>query len=349
MATKKTTKSKPSKTVKAPKKVSTGKTPVLVTKKPAVIKNAEGTRLKKLTKRQQKQKSRVVDKQLQKQRTVPPAWKLLGQSLKHLYRYKKAFLGILVIYGVLYILFVKGISANFQLNNLRQSFTNTFSGKLSGFSTGVALFGLLLGTAGNTSSQTAGIYQLTFIVIVSLALIWALRTSYSGTIAKLRVRDSFYKGMTQLVPFMIVGLLVLIQTLPAIVVGSLYNVAQNSGIFVGFVQQALALIVLCLGLLWSFYMLSNSLFALYIVTLPNATPRASLKAAKKLVRFRRALVIRKVLFLPAVLLLGSALVLIPLILFFAPAAEVLFTLFTIAILAVVHSYFYTFYRSLLHE
>ncbi|CAN5395640.1 hypothetical protein BH10PAT3_BH10PAT3_3880 [soil metagenome] len=313
------------------------------TKKPAVKLRAEnGSRLRKLNRRQTKK----VEKKSQKSVELPNAWVVLGRSVRHLYRNRKLFFGISLVYGVLYILLVKGVSANFQLGSLRQNLSNTFSGNLSGLSMGVALYGLLLGSAGGSSSEAAGTYQTVLVIIVSLALIWALRSTYAEH-GKLRIRDSFYKGMYPLVPFVIISLLVVLQLLPALIVGSLYSVVQSNGLVTGGVQQAIALVVLAVGLLWTFYMLSSSIFAFYIVTLADTPPVAALKLAKKLVRFKRQQILRKVLFLPAALLLFSAFVLIPLIIIFPLAAEVLFMLFTVLLLSVVHSYFYSLYRSLL--
>ena len=153
--------------------------------------------------------------------------------------------------------------------------------------------------------------------------------------------------MYPLVPFVAVCLVIVIQTLPALIATSLYSIVQSNSLAVGSLQMGLAVVVLALGLLWSLYMLSSSLFALYIVTLPGGTPIAALKAARKLVRYRRFILLRKVLFLPLMLLLFSAVILIPLILFIPTAAEVLFMIFSIVLLGVVHSYFYTLYRSLL--
>ncbi len=307
-----------------------------------VIKTADGIRLKKLTRKQSKNQEKVI----QKQAPIPNAWVLLGRSLRQLWRNKRLFAGILIVYAALYILFVKGVSANFQLGSLRNSLDNTFSGRLSGFSSAVALYGLLLGSATTSSNQSGSIFQTFFVVIVSLALIWALRQTYSDT-KQLKVKDCFYKSTYALIPFLGVLLVVLLEFVPALIVSSLYSIVKSNGIVVGFVQQAIALIILCLGLFWTFYMVSSSLFAMYIVTLPNSMPKSSLKAAKKLVRFRRLIIMRKVFLLPIILLIFSAAVLIPLIILLPVAAELLFIVFTISLLAVVHSYFYTLYRSML--
>lgn len=312
------------------------------TMKQVVTKRSEnGQRLRKLTKRENKGKL----KKQQKSREIPAAWRILDQSLRHLYRNKKLFIGILLTYGVFYILFVKGISANFQLGNLKQNLNETLGGKQGTLNTGFALYGLLLGSAGNGSTDQASVYQMVFLVIFGLALIRGLRVTYGGNV-RMRVRDVIYSSTGSLIPFVIVLFFILLQCLPALIASSIYSVAQANGVLTSVPQKGIALAVLFLGLFWTLYMVSSSIFALYIVTLKNP-PRASLKAAKELVRYRRSIIIRKVLFLPAALLVISALILVPLIIIYAPAAEIVFMAFTILVLGVVHSYLYTLYRSLI--
>jgi hypothetical protein len=329
----------------AKKTTVTSKKPV---KKVASVKIADnGTRVRKLGRRQDRKQNKVKYKAVQKQKKLPAAWIIFGKAVRHIYRHKKLFLGILLVYAFFYILFIKGISANFKLGDLRANLETTFQGKMNSFNSGVALFGLLLGTAGTTSTETGGIYQMILITLTSLALIWALRNTFADKPLKLRIKDSFYKSTGQLVPFLGVAFLMLIQLLPALIVASLYSSVQTNGLLIGPFQTVLGLAILFAGLGWTLFMLSSTLFALYIVTLPNAKPRESLRAAKQLVRYRRTLVMRKVLFLPIALLVVAAVVLLPLIIYIPVAAEVLFLIFTILLLGVVHSYLYTLYRSLI--
>lgn len=309
----------------------------------APAKAPNGLRLRPLSRRQRK----IRDKNNQKLKSLPKARQILAAAIKNLWDNKRFFGGILLVYGLLYILLVKGISANFQLGNLKQNLNDAFGGQLGTLNTGLALYGLLLGSAGSGVDATAGTYQTFLLITVSLALIWALRQTHTAKSAKIKARDSYYKGMYPLVQFILVLFVIFLQLLPALIFSSLYSVGQNSGTFVGGLQQIISVGVLIGAVLLSLYWLSSSIFALYIVTLPDARPMASLRAAKKLVRFRRSLIIRKVVFLPIVMLLFSALVLVPLIIFLPVAAELLFVVFSVGSLALVHAYFYNLYRSLL--
>jgi len=99
--------------------------------------------------------------------------------------------------------------------------------------------------------------------------------------------------------------------------------------------------------LLSLYMVSSSVFALYIVTLPDMTPMRALRSARDLVANRRWSVVRKIIIIPIIFLVLAAVIMIPVILFLTPIAPwMMFALFMIAI-AIFHSYMYALYRALL--
>jgi len=297
-----------------------------------------GTRVRKLKKKEQKKLTTPL----------PNAWTLLKDALRHLYRNKKLFLGILAIYGILYILLVKGVSESFQLTTSRDSFDEILGDSQSALQTGVSLYGVLLGTAGSSSTDLAGLYQTMLFVIVSLAVIWSLRQTYAAK-AAVTIRSAFYESTGQLVPFIIVLFFVALHCVPVIIGVSVYSTIVANTLVMSGPEQLLSLSLLAGGLAWSLYLLSSSLFALYIVTLPGKRPRAALKAARELVKLRRMQLARKIFFLPVLFMSMSAAVLIPLLIVFTPAAELLFLLFTILVLGITHSYLYALYRNLLDE
>jgi hypothetical protein len=264
-------------------------------------------------------------------------------SLGVLKRNWKPFLGIIVIYGVLNLTLVQSFSGsdiNSTKNNLDSMNTGAFGGLLSS----AMLFIYMASSSGNVNSSTAGAYQLILTVVTSLALIWTLRQVYAGE--KVRVRDGFYWGMYPLVPFVLVAAAVITQLLPVVVGGYVYNLVTQ-GISATPIETTLWFILLAMLALITLYMLSSSLFALYIVCLPNVTPMAALKSARELVRYRRWMVMRKIIFLPVFLLVAAAIVIVPLI-FIAPlVAGITFLLTSTFGLPIIHSYMYRLYRELL--
>lgn len=297
-------------------------------------------RKRKLTKRDK-------NKQLRKKaKKLPSGWKILKRSLLYLYSYKKLFLGISLTYGLLLILFVRGLSTNLQFEVLRQNLTDIFAGGLSSVGETASSLGVLFSTLGSSSSDAGSVYQMFIVLIVSLSLIWSIRQTYSRKV-KLRIRDGFYKGMYSLVPFLLVLFFILLNLLPFVIAGSLYDTILTTSLAVSGPEQLLWAGVFIAGFAWSIYLVSGSIFGLYIVTLPNTQPRAALKSARKLVRFRRGVVIRRLLFLPFMLFCFSTLALIPMVFIFAPIAEFTFLIFSFVLPAVVHGYLYTLYRELL--
>jgi len=100
-------------------------------------------------------------------------------------------------------------------------------------------------------------------------------------------------------------------------------------------------------ILFSLYLVSNSIIALYIVTLSNMTPLASLRSAKQLIKGRRPKVVISLLILPLLLVALAAAVLLPLILFIPAIASWVYIIMLIFALPLVHSYLYSLYRELI--
>ncbi len=96
-------------------------------------------------------------------------------------------------------------------------------------------------------------------------------------------------------------------------------------------------------------MISSSIFALYIVTLPDMTPLKALRSARELVKGRRWAVILRLLSLPVILLIVAAIIMVPIIIVLTPVAQWVFFLLTMFTLVAVHAYMYTLYRELLNE
>lgn len=286
------------------------------------------------------------------QRSIKPdkpriigSFRLLITSLKVLSKNWKVFAGITIVYGVLNAVLVRGLSAGLDIAEMKESLGDIVSGAAGEFAAGLGLFIQMLGSVSNAENPTAGAYQLILVLIVSLALIWSLRQVYAGH--TIRIRDGFYQGMYPFVPFLLVLGVVTLQLIPALTGVFLYtqvvagSVAATALELILWASVALALSVVTL------YMLSSSLFALYIVCLPDMTPMRALRSARDLVRHRRWTVMRKVLFVPFVFVVVSGLITIPLIMVVPVTAPWAFLVLNVSGLAWLHSYMYALYRELL--
>lgn len=247
--------------------------------------------------------------------------------------------GIAAIYGLLVLLFVRGLGRGFDVAAVRDQFSNKLAGSFSAYTQ-------LLGS-GNGSSQSAGSYQVVLFVIASLALIWALRQLLAGE--KISVKNAYYYGMYPLVPFLLVIIVLCLQLVPMAIGSSLYSIVVSSGIAANGLEIAAAAVLALALMLVSLYLIAPTIMALYIVTLVDMTPHKALRSAKKLAQGRRWTILRKILFLPVAILIIEAALLTPLILIAPLIAGWVMFLLGVLTVAVVHAYLYNLYRTLLHE
>ncbi|HET8991926.1 MAG TPA: hypothetical protein VFN31_02735 [Candidatus Saccharimonadales bacterium] len=291
-----------------------------------------------------KQKRFSLQKPPKNFKRLPDAFKITKTASVLIWQNRKLFIGIALIFGLLNLILVQGLASSTEISNLKNQLNK---GTLGALTTSVSIFGVLIGSSGNGSSTTAGAYQMPLVVIASLAIIWALRQVKSDH--KVSVKDAYYKGMYPLIPFTLVVLVVAVQSLPMVIGAALYASLVTNGIVIGAVENIAFLFLFLLLATWSIRLLSASIFALYIVTLPDMTPLKALRSAKQLVRFHRLSIFRKMIFLPILLLIVSGVVLLPIILLLTNISQWFFFVLTMLMLLFAHTYLYTIYREMLNE
>lgn len=284
-------------------------------------------------------------KRVSQPQPIVSVWRITRRTAQILWQHKGLFLGLALIYGLLNLLLVSGFSGGADVSRIKSELSEVFKGNVGALTSSVSIFVALVSTSGNTSSATGGAYQLFVVLVMSLAVIYALRMSLAGEI--IRLRDAFYQGMYPLIPFLLVLLVVVLQCLPFLLGATIYNIAISAGIATDIGQQALWGLLFAALASVSVYMLCSSLFALYIVTLPGMSPMKALRSARELVRYRRWPIIRKLLFLPLALLILAALIMLPIILVVPVVAQWLFFVLTMVGLVAMHAYMYVLYRELL--
>lgn len=292
-------------------------------------------------------KSLRLQKRIKHPVKLPSVWALSKTAWRTLWSNKGLFAGITLIYGLLNLVLAQSLSGSTDITTLKEALDALSSGHFAALGSGLSIFAVLVGSAGKSTSATGGAYQLFLGLTASLAVIWALRQAIAGT--KVRVRDSYYRGMYPLIPFILVLLVVALQLIPAAIGSSLYALVVNNGIAVLFVEKFAWSLMYGLLILLSLYMISSSVFALYIVTLPDMTPMKALRSARALVRYRRWTVLRKIVCLPIILLVVGAVIMLPIIIWLTPLAQVIFFFLSMFALVAVHAYMYTLYRELLNE
>jgi hypothetical protein len=300
--------------------------------------------LKRLNYRYWRQSRRYY---ISRQVRLPSVWRLSAESARLLWRSRRLFAGIILIYGLLTFVLVKGLSGTTNVGALKSQFGQLFTGHWGGLASSLTVFASLVGSNSSGAGNSAGTFQVLLLLVGSLAVVWALRQVLAGS--RPRIRDAYYRGMYPLVPVILVLLVVSLDLIPLTAGAAIYAQVVTNNIAVNFVENAAFGLLFILLAAWSFYLLSSSLFAFYIAMLPDMTPLQALRSARELVRYRRGSVLLKVLFLPLGLLAASLVIVIPVIAIAAPAAQWIFFTLTVAMVAVVHAYMYSLYRELLQE
>lgn len=270
---------------------------------------------------------------------LPSSLRLGWQALQIINVFKKPIAGIFLIYLGLNLLLASGVSIiSSNISVLKEEVANT--DKL-----GQALsdFGSLTGGAGWSSDQASSALQTILFIIGSLAIIWALRQLVAGE--KISVKQSYYQSTGQLIPFTLLIFVIILQLLPMTIGAAVLGIVAT-GAFGAIATVIFATLFLLLTT-WSLYMLSCSVIALYIVTLPHMHPRQALRSAKKLVSNRRFAVMRRLIFLPFLMMAGLAVIFLPILLIFPPLAAPLFFMAATFSVFAAHIYLYNLYRRLL--
>ena len=277
---------------------------------------------------------------------LPSALDIFRSSIKLLRANWKLFGGIVLLFIVINLLFIKGLDSSSDVSTNRATFDSLFTGSFSHVMSSLATFAALVGTSGQSTSTSTGSYQFIWILISSLAFVWALREVFAGT-QNVRIRDGYYRGMYPLIIVWLVLCVIAVQMIPFVVGGTIFSTVVANGIATTWVETAIwGLLFLLLATL-SLYFVISSAFALYIACLPDMTPIVALKTARQLVANRRASVLIKILALPLILAIITLILLLPFLLFFPPAALWVFYVLTAFNFAVAHTYYYSLYRSLL--
>jgi len=297
--------------------------------KAASKKSASSARVRKATKSQIKQKNK---KMVRSAKPVIGSFRLTGETFKFIKKFWKPLGGIVLIYSLLNLFLASGLVNN--TSSVVSTFdSGKFSDALNSFSSIVA----------GGSNQTATM-QTVLLIIESLVIIWALRHLFSGE--QIGVKQAYYHSSTPLIPFVIVLFFIILQLLP-LTIGSLILAIVLSSIVGNVAVEIIFTILFVVLAFWSIYMVTSSIFALYISTLPNMQPRAATRSAKNLVHFRRWIVVRRLLFLPLFIILFMGVILVPLILYAKFLVTPVFFILSMLSILFFHTYLYSLYKGLL--
>jgi hypothetical protein len=277
-------------------------------------------------------------------RAIPSTGYLFKQSFTFMWRWRTVFLAMMVIHAVIYFVLVQGPVPENGIETIRESVETILGqGANSTLRGNLTTLGAVLSTSENNGQNS--ILASFIIILLSLVYIWGIRQLSNNK--KIAARDAYYQGPTTLLPALLVLCVISLQLLPFAIASFIYSVAKNGQIFVsGAEDLSFFLVTFLVGLL-SFYWVTSSVIALYIVTLPGMYPMQALKAAKKLVQFRRLAVFRRILALPIVLGLLYFTSLLLIIRFMPNQTYLALAVFQVILLPFIHVYLYKLYRALI--
>jgi len=277
---------------------------------------------------------------------LPKILDLWRDTWLFLWKYKKKMLLFALIYTVVYALFIKGLSGFTQETvELKEELSAVGDGNIGRVITFLALYATLISSL-TADDELKNFYMVAILVIFSLAFIWLIRKLHGREVTT-TVKDSFYRGMGPLIPFLGVIFVMMLEIVPAGLGGILLSTAQSSGVVTTSAEILAIGVVALLAFVLSIYLLSGSIFALYIVTLPSTPPIVAVRSSMRLLRIHRWRVLyRIIVFYILLLALGFVLVM-PFIVWFPQFAEIAFFIISCGSFAVMHTYLYKLYRSML--
>ncbi|MCA9329662.1 hypothetical protein KDA11_03380 [Candidatus Saccharibacteria bacterium] len=278
---------------------------------------------------------------------IKGAVELFFESCRVINKNRVFFLKFTLTFAFLTFILVKGMSSDINLTDSKSIIKEVMSDSGTELTIATTLFGALLGTVGSSGTAEGSVYQSFLLMIMLLTTIWAVRQILAGK--KIQVRQTFYKGLYPMAVLICVLAVVGIQLLPLAIGVWLYSVMISGGVAITVLEKSITIIILISLLTLSLYMISSSLFAIIISTLPDMTPMRALKSARQLVLHRRWRVMARIVTLIIALPILSALVMLPLIIWIPVIAETVFFLLTVfgTIFAIV--FIYLLYRELLND
>lgn len=233
------------------------------------------------------------------------------------WKYKKIFLLLALIYAVLYAALV-GLQSQETYttisNTLKETSSEIFGGDLSAIGQAGILF-LSLASSGATTETTESqqIFSVFIFLMIWLTTVWLLRNLLAGH--RVKLRDGLYSSGAPLFSMIIIVLFIAVQLIPAAVAAIGYSAALASGLIDGGGAPAMlfwigAALLAILSLFW----ITSSLFAMVIVTLPGMYPYRAIRSAGDIVLGRRIKILLRWLWMVLIIVVAWVVVIIPVIL-----------------------------------
>jgi hypothetical protein len=260
--------------------------------------------------------------------------------------FQRKFFGLTVLtYILLMVTLVINISAFANVSNLKNSYTHGLTTIGSNLSASLSTLGSLSGTVSGSNNSAGSVIQFLLFLLFSLILIRGVREATKSR--KLKFSEGIYSSTYPFLQFVLVTLLLAVELIPVLIAVFIYQIVFNNGIASSAPEKIVWIIVCGLILMLGVYLLVSSIFAIFITTLPNMRPWASVKSSWKLVKNRRLLITRKILAMFLSLFLFVCIIALILIWLVPVISAWLLLILGIGSLVVIYTYMYILYKELI--
>ncbi len=286
-----------------------------------------------------------VEKAVILPKTLSSTVGLFKNSFKIIKFQSKFFSISLLMYVLLSVFFVINISSFTGITATKNSYIHGLSTIGSNLSASLSTLGSVSGTVSSSNSSSGSVIQFLLFLLFSLVFIKGIREANKSR--QLRFSEGIYSSTYPFVQFMLVMMLLALEFIPSLLSLFLTQTIFTNGIAANVPEKIIWLAVCLLLFIVGIYLVFSTIFALFITTLPDMRPWASVKSSWKIVKNKRMLISRKILamFVTTLILLGL-IALILILIIPAISAWILLILGSMAILF-VYTYLYSLYKELI--
>lgn len=229
-----------------------------------------------------------------------------------IWRNKKLFASFILVYSLTSALVV-GLASQesyTQVANVVDVISQDF--KFQGLSEALTL--ALAGIAGGFAAgdlNSSGAMAVVVILVGWLTVLWLVRALMRNE--KPRLRDGLYSSGAPIVPVAILGLIGLVQLIPAALATLVLRAGITTGYITTGIEGMLIAVPVILAMALSLYWLTTTVLSIIVVTLPGMYPLNAHRHAFNLIRGRRLVVVLRFVWLLGLLLATWLVVLTPII------------------------------------
>lgn len=286
------------------------------------------------------------------------------EVFRTIFKNKKIFIGLLIVMVIADIVLV-GLMSEDTYSSLSNTLTETGESVVEDGIGAIGKAGLLLvstaatGGLNQSPSESQQIFSVLIFIIIWLVVVWILRNQIANN--KFRLRDALYNSCGPLVSTVVVVLIAFMQLMPVALAVIGFNAATSTGFLdTPFYAIIFWIVAGSLGLL-SLYLITSTVIALIVSTIPGMYPFQAIRTAGDLVISRRLMVLKRLVWSLLVLVVFWIIIMIPIILlneWLKVAFDILeglpivpFFLLVTSCASVIFfaSYVYLFYRKLIDD